>query len=388
MNFEQETFSLVKAGTLGFILFSRPKIAYLYYSNRRVNLLNGKSESYSFEELNQMLSTLDLKKKIEKRILHFYYEWGVLLKGLPVSNESPLLIDLEYSDRRAFSLSELGPSTAITLTFARALSEKNYEKEFNKVQTELLDGNCYQVNLTHKFSYHFKTENFLSFFKIWSDPAKRGAFAHATNLPGFSKLIISNTPECLWKMEKDKISTYPIKGTVKIEGGNKHEAEKILLASEKDRGELNMITDLMRNDLAYLSGGISYVLKDRVVLEVPGLLHCYSHVMTKSPVKLSLFKLMEALFPGGSITGAPKKRVMKIIYDLENHPRGIYCGSTVVLDGNIKAASLNIRTGVVRTQEKMFYYGAGGGVTLLSKKQDEYQEILSKITSFIQLLAQ
>jgi para-aminobenzoate synthetase component 1 len=292
-----------------------------------------------------------------------------------------------YTHKQKLSLQDFYQVSPLQLSFNKALAEKKYQQKFKQIQENLVHGNCYQVNLTHQFSYHYKAQSLLSFYKVWSHPEKRGAFAHATNLPTVNELIISNSPECLWKINKNKVYSFPIKGTIKIDNNDYLKAKSFLLSSEKDRGELNMITDLVRNDLAFLSGDISYVLKQREILDVPGMIHTYSVVMTKAPKDLTLFKLMKALFPGGSITGAPKKRVMQLIQATEDGPRGHYCGSTVLLDGKIKAASINIRTAVVKTQEKIFYYGAGGGVTLLSRDHHEYQEILSKISSFVQLLS-
>jgi anthranilate/para-aminobenzoate synthase component I len=387
MNFEKEIFSIFKAGPQKFICLSKPSSAYIYYLSKRVNLLDGKEEAFSFEKLTHHLDKISLSKKNNKRVIHFFYEWGVALKEQTVSEDQPLLIDLQYSLKTKLSLHDFYQDSQIQLTFHKALSEKKYQQKFKHIQQNLLAGNCYQVNLTHQFSYHYKAQSLQSFYKIWSHPEKRGAFAHATNIPSLNELIISNSPECLWKINKNKVYSFPIKGTVKIENNDYVKAKSSLLSSEKDRGELNMITDLIRNDLALLSQDISYLIKDRELLDVPGMIHTFSVVMTKLPQEISLFQLMKALFPGGSITGAPKKRVMQIIQATEDGPRGIYCGSTVLLDGRIKAASINIRTAVVKTQEKMFYYGAGGGVTLLSKDHHEYQEILSKISSFVQLLS-
>ena len=95
---------------------------------------------------------------------------------------------------------------------------------------------------------------------------------------------------------------------------------------------------------------------------------------------------MRALFPGGSITGAPKKRVMEIIGDTERFDRGIYCGSTVLCIGNKKVASINIRTANIHLEERMWRYGAGGGITLLSRPVDEFKEMEAKVSSFLTLL--
>ncbi|MFT6604131.1 MAG: anthranilate/para-aminobenzoate synthase component I, partial [Bacteriovoracaceae bacterium] len=128
------------------------------------------------------------------------------------------------------------------------------------------------------------------------------------------------------------------------------------------------------------------VLKLRVPLKVPGLLHQYSHIELKSEKKIELDQAIKALFPGGSITGAPKIRTMQILSELEQRLRGAYCGSTLFFSRDETKASINIRTAEVFTAKNTFTYGAGGGVTLLSKASSEYEEMLAKVDSFTLVL--
>ena len=94
---------------------------------------------------------------------------------------------------------------------------------------------------------------------------------------------------------------------------------------------------------------------------------------------------MIALFPGGSITGAPKKRVMELINEIEGFERGLYCGSTILLYKGLRSGSINIRSTQIDFMQNEIKYGAGGGVTLLSKASDEYKEALGKLKSFLLL---
>jgi anthranilate/para-aminobenzoate synthase component I len=147
-----------------------------------------------------------------------------------------------------------------------------------------------------------------------------------------------------------------------------------------------MITDLLKNDLNSLDRPEAKVHKLRAPLLVPGLLHQYSLISVKLSGQISLRKILHSLFPGGSITGAPKLRVMDIIDEVERYPRGIYCGSTLLLYKDQRVASINIRTACINVSERMWRYGAGGGVTLLSKAVDEFKEMESKVDSFLRLL--
>lgn len=382
-----ELFFLAKGSGNFFYLYQKPKHAYLYTAEEKIDLISGKRVPSELEDLQKHLEKIQLQAKHSGRIIQFFYEYGALLKGIEVSCEAPLVIDLQFEKRSQVKAEELSITNIPHLSFASALSEKHYQKLFKEVQNELRAGNCYQVNLTHTFSYHYKANNRLEFLAAWNDPKKRGAFGHALNIPLLQEFILSNSPECLWKIREDKIYSYPIKGTEKILNADVAKARNTLSESKKDLGELNMITDLMRNDLTALSGDVAKVVHPRKYMEVPELVHTYSVIRAKLPKNLNLFRLMDVLFPGGSITGAPKKRVMEIIHRLEGHERGIYCGSTVILDGKVKAASINIRTAHIREAQHKLYYGSGGGVTLLSRADQEYHEILSKISSFVQLFS-
>ncbi len=382
-----ELFFLALGSRNYFYLYQKPKFAYLYTAEEKINLLTGKREASELEDLQNHLEKIQLQEKHSGRVIQFFYEYGALLKGIEVSCEAPLVIDLQFDKRSKIKGEELFIDSIPHLSFASALSEKHYQKLFKEVQNELKAGNCYQVNLTHTFSYYYKANNRLEFLRAWNNPQKRSAFAHALNIPLLQEFILSNSPECLWKIKEDKIYSYPIKGTEKILNADVAKAKNILSESKKDLGELNMITDLMRNDLTALSGDVAKVIHPRKYLEVPELIHTFSVIRATLPKNMNLFRLMDVLFPGGSITGAPKKRVMEIIHRLEEGERGIYCGSTVILDGKVKTASINIRTAHIKEAQHKLYYGSGGGVTLLSRSDQEYHEILSKISSFVQLFS-
>jgi para-aminobenzoate synthetase component 1 len=159
-----------------------------------------------------------------------------------------------------------------------------------------------------------------------------------------------------------------------------------LLASEKDRAENIMIVDLMRNDF-------SRVCLPRTV-EAPVLCglesyasvhHLVSVVRGRLKPGLDALHLMAACFPGGSITGAPKIRAMEIIHELEPEPRGVYCGSIVHFgyDGSLRS-NIAIRTLVV--EDGVASIRAGGGITLLSDADDEYEETLVKAERMFQAL--
>ncbi|MCO4753541.1 MAG: chorismate-binding protein, partial [Bacteriovoracaceae bacterium] len=114
--------------------------------------------------------------------------------------------------------------------------------------------------------------------------------------------------------------------------------------------------------------------------------HQFSIVEANAHEGLNLYQLVKGLFPGGSVTGAPKKNVLKILRKLEAYDRGMYCGSTIVLHKNLKAGSINIRSCEIDFTTSELKYCAGGGITLKSRPQDEFDETYAKMESFLQLL--
>lgn len=365
---------------------SRATEAYVYFRTTRQNLLTGFPETYALESFLERLEDLTLQDSVESpRVYHFHYELGLILQGQghTVGDDVPLAMEIAYGRKRFVSF----PETDLTELPLRSLSRPNwseYKGAFAHIQEELSSGNAYQVNLT--FPYEFETRepvdprDILSFF---FSREGLGAYAHATI--AHDQLILSNSPECLFQYRKGEVFTMPIKGTMARKGSLKDDWKE-LRASVKDEAELLMITDLLRNDLNRLDQPRAKVVKRRAPLAVPGLLHQYALLSVKLENPTSLRKTLECLFPGGSVTGAPKKRVMQIIQNVEHGRRGVYCGSTLLCYGKRKVASINIRTAEADLTERLWSYGAGGGVTLSSSAVHEYQEMESKLNSFLTLV--
>ncbi len=360
--------------------------AYLYFRHTRLNLITGFPEVYPLEGFLNELDAIDLGEELSSpRVIHTYYELGQILSGQghSVKDDTPLAISISY--RKARIRKKKKPRlNSVPLKSLERPSWSEYKGAFEYVQEKLLSGDCYQVNLT--YPYDFETEEVydprdLADF-LFSRPGV-SAYAHATYWG--EKFILSNSPECLFEYSQGIVSTRPIKGTMAIKGDWKKAWEE-LLRTRKEESELIMITDLLKNDLNRLSSPSAKVRKLRAPLLVPGLIHQYSLITVKLKEKVSLYKTLCSLFPGGSITGAPKKKVMEIIEQVERYDRGIYCGSTILLWKKRKSASINIRTAEVDLMERIWRVGAGGGVTLLSSPVAEFQEMESKVKSFLTLL--
>lgn len=379
-------FSKFKWNRDSLLELTKARSAYIYYRTTRLNLITGFPETYPLDLFLKRLESIEIQKKFQHpTVFHFYYELGLILMGLghTVDENAPIAIEIEYEQKR-FKKHPKSKLTQLPLRTLERPSWSEYKEAFAHIQEHLLSGNGYQVNLTYPFD--FETEETIDprdICDFFFSRKNLSAYAHATFLG--DEMILSNSPECLFQYEKNEIFTMPIKGTLSVGKDWKKDWKK-MLNDPKEEGELNMITDLLKNDLNRLDKPTAKVLKSRAPLLVPGLLHQYSLVTVKLENSLSLLKTLECLFPGGSITGAPKKRVMEIIQEVERYSRGIYCGSTLLCLGDRKVANINIRTASLSVSDRLWRYAAGGGITLLSKPTSEFQEMESKVSSFLTLI--
>jgi anthranilate/para-aminobenzoate synthase component I len=301
-----------------------------------------------------------------------------------VNDNELLAIDLLFG--KLIKFHSFKDSLRINLQEKSKISFKDYNKMFKEVYKNLLDGNTYQVNLTTRFTFRVNSNNPLDYIsRLWKLESTRGRHAHAIYSKVLGKLFLSNSPECLfhYSFKSKFLYSIPIKGTQKIYTSAK-KAWQILRTSKKDQAELYMITDLMRNDLTKIQGIPSRLISLKKKLFVPGLVHSYSLIGVPVTSDLSLDRALNCLFPGGSITGAPKQSTIKIIKEVEKEERGVYCGSTVVMHKSLCSASINIRTACICFETMELTYGSGGAITLLSKANDEYKESLLKLSSFTQ----
>ncbi|MBY0517633.1 MAG: chorismate-binding protein [Bacteriovoracaceae bacterium] len=386
--------SLFAQGQKGEFLYCfKPHLARLHYRHHSLDLLSGRKLPGGIASFLESLHEIPLNATFAKpKVLHLLYELGHLFHGQAdlVPGHLPLAIEIEYLKAKRIKLDDLWKHEVNPprLKFLQVPTWDEYKLAFEKIHSELISGNCYQVNLTAPFYLSWKNDHRPSDFirHLWSKPERISAYAHATWLSTMGKLLLSNSPECLVqrKVCESGVELYsmPIKGTQAIQKSPKA-AWNELRQSKKDLGELNMITDLIRNDLSRVAKPQAQVISKQKALQVPGLMHQYSIVGCPVPESTSWGQVLECLFPGGSVTGAPKKRVLDIIHEVETETRGHYCGSTWLAYGKTLASSINIRTAELDMGQKEMKYGAGGGITLQSDESGEFEEMLRKSESFL-----
>lgn len=262
-----------------------------------------------------------------------------------------------------------------------------YGRAFRAVRRYLREGDCYQVNLARAFRCGFSGDAFDAYARLrrWS-PVPHGAWI---TLPD-GQAVLSLSPERFLSVRGDQVETRPIKGTrPRADDGDRDRALAAELAeSAKDRAENVMIVDLLRNDLGKVCRPGSITVSQLFGVEsFANVHHMVSVVEGRLAPGVTAVDLLRACFPGGSITGAPKKRAMEIIAELEPSRRGLYCGAIGYIGyDHAMDTSITIRTAVCGSG--VMTYRAGGGLVMDSDEAEEYQETRDKAHAFLRLASE
>ena len=249
------------------------------------------------------------------------------------------------------------------------------------VRERIATGETYQCNLTDRLRSTVSGDPAALYHRLAL--AQRGA--HNTHLDLGRHVVASASPELFFEWVGDEVRTRPMKGTAPRGRTTAEDAEqrRALRASSKEQAENVMIVDLLRNDLGRVAEVGSVTVDELFALErYPTVWQMTSQVSARVRPDVGLLELFGALFPCGSVTGAPKRRTMQLISELEPTPRGVYCGAIglVAPPGAPFRARFNvaIRTVVVDRASGEAVYGAGGGITWGSDPARERAELLAK----------
>ena len=264
-------------------------------------------------------------------------------------------------------------------------TKEAYSESYSKIKKYIIEGDVYQINLTHRMEG--ETEKCSR--DLFVSMCEKNKVGHIAYIEGAGFDILSASPERFIKISANKtIDTFPIKGT-RPRGKNQDEDEKFkkqLMNSEKDSAELNMITDLLRNDIGKIAEiGSVKVTESRTIYPYSTVWHTYSNIQGKLLPGLSSVDALLSMFPGGSITGCPKKRAMEIIDEMEPTMRAVYTGSIGFIDPD-ESLDFNIAIRTLIKKGNKVFLQVGGGIVYDSNEKDEYQETLDKAKSFLGIL--
>lgn len=269
--------------------------------------------------------------------------------------------------------------------FSAEIKREDYGKRFRAIQRYIHAGDCYQINLTQRFSASYRGDPWQAYHRLRQ--------ATPTPFAGYmawqDKAILSLSPERFIEVRDNRVEARPIKGTRSrgITPTQDQALARELIESLKDRAENIMIVDLLRNDLGRVCVPGSVQVPQLCGLESYANVHHLVSVVTgELSEQSSALTLLAAAFPGGSITGAPKVRAMQIIDEQEPSRRSVYCGCLGYVDvrGHMDT-SIAIRT-VIASSGQLHIWG-GGGIVADSVEEAEYRETLDKINRLMEALS-
>jgi para-aminobenzoate synthetase/4-amino-4-deoxychorismate lyase len=320
----------------------------------------------------------------------FSYELGYCLEPklaplMPAERKVPLLWFGLYTTPREMTSGEVQgwlTSEAIGNPTLGALvhgwDSTSYLQRFDEVQNKIRSGDIYQLNLTFKAKFNLQG----SPLALYRDLRLKQRVSYGALVDTGEVTILSASPELFIEQDDRVISTRPMKGTAPRAGTFAADAEvkETLSTDIKSRAENLMIVDLMRNDLGRIADLGSVSVTDLFTVETFRTLHqMTSGVRAHLKADVGIVDILRAIFPPGSITGAPKIRAMELIRELETEPRGVYCGAIGRFSPDGSALfNVAIRTAVIDRKGRG-EMGIGSGVVADSQGSKEYAECLLKM---------
>ncbi|WP_051322401.1 aminodeoxychorismate synthase component I [Alicyclobacillus contaminans] len=257
-------------------------------------------------------------------------------------------------------------------------TRKQYVENIQKIKRAISQGETYQVNYTMRLRSRFEGDDLGYYHRLRR--AQRTDYSAYLNIGRFR--ILSVSPELFFKLDGNTVITRPMKGTMPRGRWLEEDQELAsrLSASQKNQAENVMIVDLLRNDLSKIPGVTSVQVPRLFEIETYPTVHQMTSTVTATVRETPTFiDVLQALFPCGSITGAPKISTMGLISDLEQNPREIYCGTIGIIEPNGDAMfNVAIRSVLIDGETGLAEYGVGGGITWDSTTDGEYTEAFTK----------
>jgi len=354
------------------------------------------SRSFRFDGLETVIIARSLEEvvpaliEVEQAVQHGRHAAGfvsyeaaaAINPELPAraAHELPLVWFGIFSERSALTLKNTRePAADCRITVPELeIDRERYIADVSTIRRAIASGDTYQVNYTARQRFRLQGDPFALYRRMCRN--QRAGFCAWLDT-GLHR-VLSASPELFFSRTGDQLTMKPMKGTAPRAhlAAADRERRRQLAESPKERAENLMIVDLVRNDLATIAETGSVQVDSLFDVETfPTVHQMTSTVSARIKPHTSLLDIFRALFPCGSVTGAPKRRTMQIIDELEQSPRGIYCGAIGFLSPGREAAfSVAIRTAVIEASTGNGEIGIGGGITWDSDPAAEYRECLDK----------
>lgn len=358
-----------------------------------------KNKTQFFERPVQIIQTSEITEviaklaEIEQAVEQGFYAAGYLsyeasaafqcYYQTPTQGEMPLLWFGIYDGVNVSpSVHEATPESVVLPEWIPLTSIHDYQLAIGRIKSEIAAGNTYQTNYTIRLEADCPASSAKSSYDFYRYllSVQQANYSAYLDIGRFK--ILSASPELFFHWHHGVLTTKPMKGTA--ERGTSFQNDLMcknrLLASKKNQAENVMIVDLLRNDISQVAKtGTVNVTQLFSAEQYPTVWQLTSTVVAETRPEARLTDIFRALFPCGSITGAPKASTMKLIAELEPQARELYCGAIGYISPDGEALfNVPIRTVMIDSKKNSARYGVGGGITWDSTAQDEYQELLDK----------
>ncbi len=265
-----------------------------------------------------------------------------------------------------------------------SIGQTEYTNTITKIKDYIAAGDLYEMNYTILYEEEQKLDSWSLYKQLKSsNPAPYAAYLNFTDLQ-----IVSTSPELFFERQVDTILTQPMKGTAPRSLNNEQDLINYqqLVNSDKDKSELLMIIDLMRNDISKIAKPHSVkVTNPFLIKKYPTVYQQVANVGGVLQEDVDFAQIFRALFPSGSITGAPKKRTMEVIQELEKRNRNFYTGAIGYYAYNQKAC-FNVAIRTVVANNNNYQFGVGGAVVWDSSAKAEFSECQTKAKAILNAL--
>lgn len=330
--------------------------------------------AFNKQEFFESLKQIEEKRHLGYLVGYIRYEAWRVLEGRNYQSAMPLLYFSLFAKRRHFVKKEIDFYTF----YPRVKQIQNfslYKANITKIKKAIKQGDTYQVNYT----YPIKLKTQSNSQNIFNEILENQNTEYRALIQNDYETILSFSPELFFQIKDREIITRPMKGTIKRSKDNKldQKNKQDLQTSKKNQSENVMIVDLLRNDLSRIADNVR-VEKLFEVLTYETLYQMISEIQATLKKDISFIKILEALFPCGSITGAPKYKTMRIIQQLEKKSRGVYCGLIGIIEKDKMCFSVPIRTLIQEKKTGELRLNVGSGIVWDSKAKEEYKESILK----------
>ena len=334
--------------------------------------------------------TIRLWEKLPKNhsITEPIMEFGIYNDGILFDNKKKQSLYFYYEENR---VDEIKTSEPIFEDFKMSKISTNLDKdEFSKIVEKakkyIYDGDIFQVVLSRKFSF----DGHGDYLKVYEKLRSLNPSSYLYHLKMGKKLTIGSSPEMLLRVTNEQVETFPIAGTRKI-SDDKNKNEKLrqeLISDEKELAEHTMLVDLGRNDIGKVCDyGTVHVNKLMEVKKFSHVQHMVTHVIGKLNKNYDMYDAFKAVFPAGTVSGAPKVRAMEIIDELEPESRGPYAGAVGYFSFN-GCCDFAIAIRSIFADNENGFVQAGAGIVFDSIPDNELKETEHKANAMITALTE